>query len=50
MPLRIYVNVSEGVFETRAYGVFVTNVNFKASSKDLREYFGRARRITECLL
>ena len=49
-PLGIHVNVGEGAFETRAYGVFVANVNFKARSKDLREHFGRAGRITECLL
>ena len=49
-PLGIHVNVGEGAFETRAYGIFVVNVNFKASSKDLREHFGRAGRITECLL
>ena len=49
-PLGIHINVGEGAFETRAYGVFVANVNFKASSKDLREHFGRAGRITECLL
>ena len=49
-PLGIHVNVGEGAFGTRAHGIFVANVNFKASSKDLREHFGRAGRITECLL
>jgi RNA recognition motif-containing protein len=49
-PLEIHVNVSDGVFEKRAYGIFVTSINFKASSKDLREYFSRAGRITECRL
>jgi RNA recognition motif-containing protein len=49
-PLEIHVNVSNGAFETRACGIFVTNINFKASSKDVREHFGRAGRITKCRL
>jgi hypothetical protein len=49
-PLGIHVNVSKGALETRANGIFVTNINFKASSKDLCEHFSRAGRITECLL
>jgi hypothetical protein len=49
-PLRIHINISGGAFETRAHGIFVTNINLKASSRDLREHFNRAGRITECLL
>jgi RNA recognition motif-containing protein len=49
-PSEIHVNISDGAFETRAHGIFVTNINFKASSKNLREHFNRAGRITECLL
>jgi hypothetical protein len=45
-----HVNVSQGAIKTEARGIFVSNVDYKASSKDLQRYFGRAGEIVKCQL
>jgi hypothetical protein len=45
-----HVNVSQGAIKTEVRGIFVSNVDYKASSKDLQRYFGRAGEIVKCQL
>lgn len=45
-----HVNVSQGAIKTEVRGIFVSNVDYKATSKDLQRYFGRAGEIVKCQL
>jgi RNA recognition motif-containing protein len=45
-----HVNVSQGVIKTEVRGIFVSNVDYKATSKDLQRYFGKAGEIVKCQL
>ena len=49
-PTGTHVNVSQGAIKTEVRGIFVSNVDYKASSKDLQRYFGRAGEIVKCQL
>jgi RNA recognition motif-containing protein len=45
-----HVNVGQGAIKTEVRGIFVSNVDYKATSKDLQRYFGRAGEIVKCQL
>ena len=41
------VNVRQGTIRTEARGVFVSGLNYRASEKDIKAYFGRAGQIVK---
>jgi hypothetical protein len=49
-PTGTHVNVGQGAIKTEVRGVFVSNIDFKASSRELQRFFSRAGEIVHCQL
>lgn len=49
-PSGTYVNVSLGTIKTEVRGIFISQIDFKAGTKDIQRYFGRAGEIVKCQL
>lgn len=49
-PTGTHVNVGHGVIKTEVRGVFVSNIDYKAGSRDLQRFFSRAGEIVNCQL
>jgi hypothetical protein len=49
-PMGTYVNVGRGAVETEVRGVFVSNIDYGAGTKELERFFGRAGEIVCCRL
>jgi len=45
-----HVNVGHGVIKTEVRGVFISNIDYKASTRDLQRFFSRAGEIVNCQL
>lgn len=45
-----YVNVGQGAIKTEIRGIFISNIDYKASSKDIQAFFGKAGEIVKCQL
>lgn len=45
-----YVNVGRGAIKTEIRGIFVSNIDYKANSKDILQFFRRAGEIVRCQL
>ncbi|KAK5129757.1 hypothetical protein LTR08_002823 [Meristemomyces frigidus] len=42
------INTTGGLVRTEARGIFVSNLSFKARTKDVEDLFGRAGEVTKC--
>jgi hypothetical protein len=49
-PTGTHVNVGHGVIKTEVRGVFVSNIDYKAGTRDLQRFFSRAGEIVNCQL
>jgi hypothetical protein len=49
-PTGTHVNVGQGVIKTEVRGVFVSNIDYKAGTRDLQRFFSRAGEIVNCQL
>lgn len=49
-PYGAPVNITGGFSKTETRGIFVTSLNYKARTKDIEEYFGKAGKIVDCEL
>jgi hypothetical protein len=49
-PIGTHVNVGQGVIKTEVRGVFVSNIDYKAGTRDLQRFFSRAGKIVHCQL
>jgi RNA recognition motif-containing protein len=45
-----HVNVGQGAIKTEVRGVFVSNIDYKAGTRDLQRFFSRAGEIVHCQL
>lgn len=49
-PMGTHVNVGQGAVKTEVRGVFISNIDYEASKKELERFFGRAGEIVYCRL
>jgi hypothetical protein len=49
-PLGTHVNVGQGAIKTEVRGVFISNIDYKAGTRDLQRFFSRAGEIVNCQL
>jgi hypothetical protein len=49
-PTGTHVNVGQGAIKTEVRGVFISNIDYKAGSKELQKFFSRAGEIVHCQL
>ena len=45
-----HVNVGQGAIKTEVRGVFISNIDYKAGTRDLQRFFSRAGEIVHCQL
>lgn len=46
----IHVNVAQGTINTETRGVFISSIDYKASSKDIAQHFSKAGELVDCRL
>jgi hypothetical protein len=46
----IHVNVAQGTINTETRGVFISSIDYKASSKDIAQHFSKAGELVDCQL
>lgn len=49
-PTGTHVNVGQGAIKTEVRGVFISNIDYKAGTRDLQRFFSRAGEIVNCQL
>lgn len=49
-PSGTHVNVGQGAIKTEVRGVFISNIDYKAGTRDLQRFFSRAGEIVSCQL
>lgn len=49
-PTGTHVNVGRGAIKTEVRGIFVSNIDYKAGTRDLQRFFSRAGEIVNCQL
>jgi hypothetical protein len=49
-PIGTHVNVGQGAVKTEVRGVFISNIDYEACTKELERFFGRAGEIVCCRL
>jgi hypothetical protein len=49
-PIGIHVNVGQGTVKTEVRGVFISNIDYEAGTKELERFFSRAGEIVCCRL
>lgn len=49
-PTGTHVNVGQGAIQTEVRGVFVSNIDYKAGTRDLEKFFSRAGKVVHCQL
>jgi hypothetical protein len=49
-PTGIHVNVVQGSINTETRGIFISSIDYKASSKEIAQHFSKAGEVVECRL
>lgn len=49
-PTEIHVNVVQGTINTETRGIFISGIDYKASSKEIAQHFSKAGEVVECRL